>query len=237
MGIPRMAQGISCEGRCGLRPELDFRGMGESAFGGWCRDRHVPLSGRLSGGTRSLVLDREPALSGRRKGLWSAVLLTILIPAWLGCPRELGTTYGMRAQDAIGWMPRRFRFLSTVEQWKRARELYGTVMPGARCGAGSDVADRKLLETVGGPGVGYGEFAVEDARLVAGVGDPPAFARQWAANLERLPHTLVQSEGPSGDAGMPLGALKWIRFHAEPTFPKGWKLPSGLGGKATSCAE
>lgn len=147
-----MAQGISCEGRCGLRPELDFRGMGESAFGGWCRDKHVPLSGPLSGGTRSLVLDREPALSGRRKGLWSAVLLTILIPAWLGCPRELGTTYGMRAQDAIGWMPRRFRFLSTVEQWKRARELYGTVMPGARCGAGSDVADRKLLETVGGPG-------------------------------------------------------------------------------------
>jgi hypothetical protein len=195
----------------------------------------VPGKGNLAAGYGysgwDLAVDRE------QNGGYPDALLLATPPYGSLNTREIGTTYGMRAQDAIAWTPRRFRFFTAVAEWKQARELYGTLMREVGKDEGSDVAGQKLLSMVGAPGVGYGEFEVVDSRLVAGVGDPPAFARQWAANLGRVPHTLVQNEDRSGGAGAPLGELKWIQFRATLTLPGNWKFPSGLSGKATSCAE
>jgi hypothetical protein len=110
-------------------------------------------------------------------------------------------------------------------------------MQGAGKGAGSGIAGEKLLEMVSAPGVGSGEFEVLDSRLVAGVADPPPFARQWAANLGRVPHTLVQKDERGGGSGSPLGELNWVRFRARLTLPGDWKFPSGLRGRVASCAE
>jgi len=223
-----------------LRGEVAEKQEWRAAIGEGGEFRVLPITGVPGKGSPAagygysgwdLAVDRE------RDGGYPDALLLGTPPYRSVNPREIGTTYGMRAQDAIEWTPRRFRFLTAVEQWERARELYGTLMLGAGRGSGSDVAGQKLLDLLSGQGTGYGEFEVEDARLVAGVGDPPAFARQWAANLGRVPHTLVQSEGRSGGAGPPLGDLKWIRFRAVLVLPKGWRFPSGLSGKATSCAE
>lgn len=206
---------------------------------GW-EFRVLPIAGAPGKGSTAagygysgwdLAVDREEG------GRYPDALLLASPPYASLNPREIGTTYGMRAQDSIAWMPRRFRFFTAVEEWKQARELYGALMQGIGKSAGSDVAGQKLLDMVGGQGVGRGELEVLDARLIAGVGNPPAFARQWAANLGRVPHTLVQSEDRPGGAGAPLGELKWIRFRATLTLPGGWKYPSGLSGKATSCAE
>jgi hypothetical protein len=149
--------------------------------------------------------------------------------------REIGTTYGMRAQDAIAWGPRRFHFLTSVDRWKRARELYATVMAG-RGGVSGEAATRELLAMVSGD-VGSGEFEVMDARLRAGLGDPPVFARQWAANLGRVPHELEQKDGRMGGVSGPLGELKWVHFRVTLMVPGSWELPAGLGAKAAKCAE
>ena len=223
-----------------LRGEVAEKQEWRAAIGEGWEFRVLPIVGIPEKGSQAagygysgwdLAVDRE------QDGGYPDALLLATPPYGSLNPRELGTTYGMRAQDAIAWTPRRFRFFTAVEDWKRARELYRTLMRGAGKGAGSDVAGQKLLGMVGAPEAGFGVFEVVDSRLVAGVGDPPVFARQWAANLGRVAHTLVQSEERSGGAGTPLGELKWIRFRATLTLPRGWKFPSGVSGKATNCAE
>ena len=42
--------------------------------------------------------------------------------------RELGTTFGLRAQDAIAWSPRRFHFLASIRDLARARDLFSQIM-------------------------------------------------------------------------------------------------------------
>jgi hypothetical protein len=38
--------------------------------------------------------------------------------------REVGTTFGLRAQDAIGWNPRSFRFLSTPAALSEGQQIF-----------------------------------------------------------------------------------------------------------------
>ena len=238
--MARRAHGGICT-EIELRGEVAEKQEWRAAIGEGWEFRVVPITGvpgkgKSGGGVWILGLG-DLAVDREKDGGYPDALLLATPPYGSLNPREIGTTYGMRAQDAIAWTPKRFRFFISDEDWKQARELYGTLMPGTGRGEGSAVAGRKLLSMVGAPGVGYGEFEVMEARLVAGVGDPPAFARQWAANLGRVPHTLVQNEGRSGGASAPLGELKWIRFRATLTFPGAWKFPAGLSRKAARCAE
>jgi hypothetical protein len=78
-----------------------------------------------------------------------------------------------------------------------------------------------------------GEFTVLDARLTAGVADPPSYATQWAAQLQQVPHTLIPSSGKPS----PLGQLAWMRFRATLWLPAGWRLPPQLHAESIKCAE
>ena len=193
-----------------------------------------------------LVVDRE------QSGGYPDALLLATPPYGSVNEREVGTTYGLRAQDAIAWSPRRFHFLTTLAEWQRARDLYAVVMRGAgQRDAAGGAAARELLAMIGGTSIGgtanggsstggsgdlgRGEFAVLDARLVAGVADPPAYAQPWASHLALVPHTLEQSG--VGGAQQPLGELKWIRFHVTLVLPARWKLPAGMRRSETNCAE
>jgi hypothetical protein len=182
-----------------------------------------------------MVVDREHG------GGYPDALLLATPPYGSVNEREVGTTYGLRAQDAIAWNPRSFRFFTTVAQWRRARELYAAVMPGPESGAGTKApaatAAAELLAMTGAPDLGRGEFAVLDARLVAGAGDPPAYARPWTSRLVRVPHTLEQSGDRAGAVATPLGELTWIRFATTLVLPTGWKLPAGMGAEEANCAE
>ena len=173
--------------------------------------------------------------------------------------REIGTTYGLRAQDAIAWSPRRFHFLTSTKDWQQARELYRDLMAvqvgkqavkqaGKAAGAGKPEDSRngsfqsaiaaKLLAMLSDPGkMGSGVFSVLDARLIAGAGDPPAYAQQWAAHLSDVPHTIEQSGSLAGVSPSWRGELRWIRFAVTLTLPAGWKLPQGLRSGEATCAE
>jgi hypothetical protein len=228
-----------------LRGEVAEKQQWRAAIGeGWAF-RLVPIAGvpdrtSLAAGHGysgwDLVIDREQG------GAYPDALLLATPPYGSVNEREVGTTYGLRAQDAIAWTPRKFRFLTAVAQWQRARKLYAAVMPGTENGAGKDnqasaAASNALLAMTGAPSVGRGEFSVLDARLVAGAADPPAYARQWTARLASVPHSIEQRADQAGDTAPPLGELRWIRFATTLVLPPGWKLPPGMAAEQANCAE
>lgn len=149
--------------------------------------------------------------------------------------REIGTTFGLRAQDAIAWNPRRFSFLISPGNLKHARSLFAQIMSaeGSKAAAteparspqanpsaansGPDslqvAAQSSLLGLLNHPStLGSGQFSVLDAKLFAGTADPPAFAQQWAAHLSQVPHTMEQAPAQiPGQATGQSGALTAAR--------------------------
>jgi hypothetical protein len=128
--------------------------------------------------------------------------------------REIGTTFGLRAQDALGWEPRRFHFFTSAADLSRGRSLFGAVM------GGDAAASRDLLGMV--ERASAGEFLVTEAKLKLGQGDAPAYGKDWALNLAQVKHQVVQSGEDSKS-----GTLVWIRFSVTLWLPSGWVAPKG----------
>jgi hypothetical protein len=155
--------------------------------------------------------------------------------------REIGTTFGMRAQDAIAWEPRQFQFFTSVQRVAQARVLFREVMNGAGGVASANKnpvansAEALLTLISSDTEMGHGIFSIVDAKLVAGAGDPPAFARTWAAHLSQVPHTLEQASTQASAHAR--GELRSIRFVTTLWLPGTWKLPSELRPEAANCAE
>ena len=136
--------------------------------------------------------------------------------------REIGTTFGLRAQDAIAWEPRHFHFLNTAKDVRSARELYRQVM--AKPSSAS--AASELLKLIGsgtGGSLSPGQFKIVDARLATGTADPQVFARQWTAHLHQVPHSVVQPDAHM-DPASPRGELLWMRFELTLWLPLGWQV-------------
>jgi hypothetical protein len=185
-----------------------------------------------------LVVDRADA---RDAGYPDALLLATPPYGSLN-EREIGTTFGLRAQDAIAWGPRRFHFFTGLKDLRRGRELYKAVTTQSVAGMVHDQTDKtnereaesELLKMVGG-GVrlAAGEFTVQEARLAAGIADPPPYARQWAEHPSQARQTLLQSAAnPSA-----LGELRWIGFSGTLWLPEQWKFPKGVKFTAAKCSE
>ena len=139
--------------------------------------------------------------------------------------REIGTTFGLRAQDAIAWTPRRFHFVTSAQDLARSRVWYREMM------SGNVASQADLLKIVAGASAG--EFQVLDAKLSAGTGDPPAFAEQWAAHLEQVQHTFV----PVSGTGSTRGELLWMRFAVKLWLPSGWAAPVGARLEQAKCTQ
>jgi hypothetical protein len=202
---------------------------------GWAF-RVIPIAGTPIAHTEfsgwDLAIDRD--------GIYPDALLLATPPYGSLNQREIATTFGLRAQDAIAWQPREFHFLTSEKDLTQARELYRIVMADsaqARQTTPSSLSpssSSSLLAIIGDRRrVSAGEFTVLDARLTAGVADPPPYATQWAAQLQQVPHTLVPSSGKPS----PLGQLAWMRFRATLWLPTGWRLPPELHAESVKCAE
>jgi hypothetical protein len=241
-----------------LRGEVAAGKEWRSAIGeGWVF-RVLPITAASADGLAGhrftgwdLVMDRE-------KGAGYPDALLLATPPYGSVnEREIGTTFGMRAQDAIAWEPRKFHFFTSMDRVAGARSLFGQMFSSAPKGAVSEALREAKAQQVAGasldllnlissdPEMGYGRFSITDARLVSGVGDPPAFARVWTGHLGQVPHTLEQAS-PKGAgrsvAGMgfaagELGELRWIQFVATLWLPGEWKVPAGLRPETANCAE
>lgn len=183
-----------------------------------------------------LVLDREqPA------GFPDALLLAT--PPYDSInEREVGTTFGVRSQDAIGWNPRSFRFLTDPAVLRESRELYLKVIRNGRSNlatAGtaasptSNLAQASRLMALvrqSSPG----QFRILDARLAPGIADAAPFAGNWALRSAQTPHTFEPA--PDGKSTA-LGTLDWIRFSITLWLPDPWNAPAALHATRSACSE
>jgi len=153
--------------------------------------------------------------------------LLLATPPWGSLTeREIGTTFGMRAQDAVAWMPRRFHFLTNADQLARARKAFPVAIGGGSAGVS---ASKALLSEIAHASAG--ELTITGAKLVAGVADPPNFAQQWASHLSRVPYQQL----PAAGIPTPRGEIRSIDFRIRLWLPAGWTLPQGLKSEKTFC--
>lgn len=185
-----------------------------------------------------LVVDREdPA------GYPDAVLMATP-PYNLINPREIGNTYGLRAQDAIGWNPRHFRFMTNRSVFRQAQRLYLFLDRNGELGGKNkeiaSVRKKKALQRAmtrfmtlakeSSPG----EFDVLDARLTPGIGTVKPYAANWALQSAKTPHT---EEPPPDGTPTDLGNLDWIRFSVTLWVPGSWRAPDELQHSRMPCPE
>src|SRR6202035_3527974 len=169
-GSARAAAPVSCK-KVVLAGEVNAGQTWQTALGQEWVFRILPVPpGQAGYSGWDLAVDREPPA-----GYPDALLLATL-PYNSINEREIGTTFGLRAQDAIGWNPRSFRFLSNPAEFKQAQRWFLELSqsafaagaegkPGTSTKRAADTMAR-LLELE--KGASHGEFRILDARVVPG---------------------------------------------------------------------
>lgn len=150
--------------------------------------------------------------------------------------REIGTTYELRAQDAIGWNPRTFSFIVSPAAFHLAQSLFLQLQKDgafSRSALGTQQDATAMSRLLGlQKQSATGEFRIDDARLIPGAADPAPYAREWSQAGSQTPHQ-VEPSGPA--SGTPRGSLDWMRFTVTFWLPRGWKLPPGVHSTAATC--
>ena len=223
----RCATPPSCQ-RATLDGEVSAGQEWKTSIGGGWLFRIVPISaGETHYSGWDLVVDRE-----RPAGFPDALYLATP-PYGSISEREIGTTFGLRAQDAMGWNPRTFRFLVEPRTFTEAQKIYRSAFQSASGPAGekeSAVAHLLSLQK----SAASGELRILDARFVPGTADPAAFAQQWAQAASRAGYDIESA--PAGQSSA-AGALRWMRFRVTLWLPADWKVAPHLHVTRTACDE
>ena len=159
--------------------------------------------------------------------------------------REVGTTFGVRAQDAIGWNPRSFRFLTDPDAFRKAQKLYFAL----HSNPDTDKRGREIVQ-VAEPSKpanepqtsvsdslmdiaaqsASGQFRILDARLTPGTANALPYAQNWALQQRNTPYTITSTNSPT-----PFGKLDALRFEITLWLPGNWKTPKKLQATRAPC--
>ncbi len=189
--------------------------------------RILPITPGSAGYTGwDLVVDRE-----RPAGYPDALLLAT--PPYNSInEREVGTTFGLRSQDAIGWNPRSFHFLTDPAAFLQGQKLFLALSSQLQAQSGKSSGTpsnqdpavarlaRQLMDLQSRAAAG--EFRILDAGLSPGIADPEPFAESWALRAARTPFTLVP---PAGSKPTPRGELDWVHFSISYCCPPAGNPP------------
>lgn len=199
--------------------------------------RVVPIAGGEARGW-DLVVDRDPPAG------YPDALLLATPPYNSMNEREVGTTWGLRAQDALGWNPRSFHFLIDPAALRDGQALFAELMqamPPSGAQAGSAERSRAEAARLGeltrrlmvlDDRAAAGQFRILDARLTPGIADPAPYARNWALNSQSMQQTVVPA---ANGKATPLGEFHWIKFAITLWLPAGWNAPKGAQTKIAQC--
>jgi len=197
--------------------------------------RVLPIVPGPSGYTGwDLVVDRDPPAG------YPDALLLATPPYNALNEREIGTTFGLRAQDAIGWNPRSFHFLTNPAAFLQGQKLFLALSPLLEAQSGASAKEdpsvaqltRQLADLRSGAAAG--ELRILDAGLATGTADPAPFAQHWAQQAAFQSYILVPQ---SGTNPTPFGELDWIRFTITLWLPSSWKLPPGASAASAPCQQ
>jgi len=206
--------------------------------------RVVPIAPGSAGYTGwDMVVDRNPPA-----GFPDALLLAT--PPYNSINEgEIGTTFGLRAQDAMGWNPRSFRFLIDPSAFLQGQKLFLALSSQLQATSGKPPgASSKEDPASTSPAVARltrqlmnfesraatGQLRILDAGLSPGIADPEPFAESWALRAARMQTTLVP---PAGSKPTPRGELDWMRFSITLWLPAGWKVPRSLTVSTAPCGQ
>jgi len=141
-------------------------------------------------------------------------------------PLSISTDFAFRAQDAVGWNPRRFRFATSAASFVRLERMYERLMAAGTVPA----LEAELASEIGQ--AAEGTFTILDAKLAPGMADQGSAAAAVASHFTTTAHTLVQA--PDGHTS-PLGRLVWLRFRLVLDLPHGFAADSGLRVEPRVC--
>lgn len=116
-------------------------------------------------------------------------------------PILVSTDFAFRAQDAVAWNPRTFRFFALPEQTAQAEAIYQATMKEPNRPA----AGEALYPLLGA--APEGTLTILDAEIVGGTANQAAAAATVASHFDQTAHTVRTDV-----AGTPLGSLLKLRF-------------------------
>jgi len=136
-------------------------------------------------------------------------------------PLSLSTDFAFRAQDAVGWNPRRFKFATSADAFGRLDEVYERfVSAGATPPAPLEL---ELSDQIAK--AADGKLTIVDAKLVPGMADQWRMAGAVSSRFTTTAHTLVD---PADGKPSALGKLVWVRFRVELDLPAGFRADKTL---------
>jgi hypothetical protein len=142
-------------------------------------------------------------------------------------PLLLSTDFSFRAQDAVAWNPRRFRYAVNAADFARleaAYERYSRVSPP------SAEAERELAEMVSREP--EGTLQIEDVRLVPGTANQAGTAALVASHFSTTAHTM---EEPADGKALPLGKLTWVKFRVSLELARGFEPVGEMKVESHKC--
>ncbi len=142
-------------------------------------------------------------------------------------PLLLSTDFSFRAQDAVAWNPRRFRYAVNATEFARleaAYERYSRVSPATA------KANRELATLVSKEP--EGTLQILDARLIPGTADQAGTAAPVASHFNTTAHTV---EEPADGKGSPLGKLNWVRFRIGLELPRDFEPDKRIKIESHGC--
>ena len=118
-------------------------------------------------------------------------------------PLLISTDYSFRAQDAVGWNPRRFAYAADRASFEKLQSAFDRYKAG---GSGGARAQAELSAMV--MRAPQGELKILDSHLVAGTADQWRMAAGVATHFTTTAHT-IEAPGPGESV---LGRVTWMRF-------------------------
>ena len=145
-------------------------------------------------------------------------------------PLSLSTDFAFRAQDAIGWNPRRFHLATSPAQFAGLLDLYRQIL--AQNSTRQPAAEARLSSLLAQ--TAEAKLTIIDSRLVPGMADQWRMAGAVSSAFESTAHTFA--DAPGGKPS-PLGKLLWVRFKLELDLPAGSAPASGVVSLPYPCGS
>ena len=142
-------------------------------------------------------------------------------------PLLLSTDFSFRAQDAVGWNPRRFRYAGTGQAYGRLEDVYRRV---TRVPAASPADEAELGRLVAMQPAAVIEIL--DASIVPGTADPTRAAALVSTHFGTTAHT---TERPENGRVTPLGRIGWMRVRVRLELPPGAAASPGVRVESGAC--
>jgi hypothetical protein len=143
-------------------------------------------------------------------------------------PLSVSTDFSFRAQDAVGWNPREFHFVTDHATYARLSDAVRSLDPTGR--KASPTMEQEIARTVAR--ASQGGFRIVDARLIPGTANQSPMAGLVASHFASTAHTLAQPNEGKPDA---LGRLLWLRFKISLELPSGFHAAPGLQVNSGAC--